>query len=66
MKRALVSAICFLLAAPAFSAAAAAGDMPRDLLMKRLASEPPTGKTFESILAVKIADAEETWLEAMK
>jgi len=58
MRRALVSAICFLLAAPAFSAQAVAGGSPRDLLMKRLAAEPPAAPLFVPLTNILLDYAE--------
>jgi hypothetical protein len=58
VKRCFVSAICFLLAAPAFSAAAAAGDAPRELLMKRLAAEPPAALLFTPLTGLLLDYAE--------
>lgn len=58
MKRTLVSALCFLLAAPAFSAWIGGGDSPRELLMKRLAAEHPAAPLFAPLTSLLLDYAE--------
>jgi hypothetical protein len=73
VKICFVLALRFLLAAPVFSASAAAGDTPRQLLMKHLAAEPPAAPLFTPLLGsspglcgVKVAEAEAAWLGGLK